>query len=125
MTKRLLSAVLTAAALFAAQAVCAATPAASQPFAEKDTSKSVNGVVTGSDDAPLPGAVVYIKNMKTLAIKSYISEDSGAYRFHALSPNVDYQLYAEFNGQRSAVKTVSSFDTKTDLTFNLKVNAHK
>jgi|SRR3954465_4908310 hypothetical protein len=98
-----------------------ATPPAA--FAkEKDQSKDVNGKVLSKADAPIKGAVVYLKNTKTLAVKSYISDDAGAFHFHALSPNVDYEVYAEFNGQRSGTKTVSSFDSRTTVEMTLKVD---
>jgi hypothetical protein len=92
---------------------------------DKDQSKDMNGKVTDKGDAPLKGAVVYLKNTKTLAVKSYISDDAGTFHFHALSPNVDYELYAEFNGQRSNTKTVSSFDTKTSVEMTLKIDAKR
>ena len=40
--------------------------------------------------------------------------------------NVSYdptrELYAEFNGVRSSTKTISSFDSKTNVTMTLKVD---
>lgn len=88
---------------------------------DKDQLKTVTGTVTGKDDAPLGAAVVYLKNTKTLAVKSFIADDGGNFRFHALSPNVDYEVYAEKGGQRSNVKTVSSFDSRTDVTVKLTI----
>src|SRR5689334_4085367 len=60
--------------------------------------RSVEGVVADTTDNPVNGAVVYIKNTKTLQIRSFITKDQGAYYFHSLSPDVDYELYAESNG---------------------------
>jgi hypothetical protein len=93
--------------------------------AEKERVKNVSGTVLDKSDRPLGGAVVYLKNTKTLAVKSFISQDSGEFRFNALSPNVDYEVYAEFNGARSSTKTVSSFDSKTNVTMTLKVDTNK
>jgi len=93
--------------------------------AEKERVKNVSGTVLDKNDRPLGGAVVYLKNTKTLAVKSFISQDSGEFRFNALSPNVDYEVYAEFNGARSSTKTVSSFDSKTNVTMTLKVDTNK
>ena len=95
------------------------------PAAEKDTSKTITGTVVGSNEAPLSDAVVYIKNTKTLAVKSYITDDAGGFRFLALSPNVDYELHAEFNGQRSSTRTISAFDPKTNVSITLKINTKK
>ena len=93
--------------------------------AEKERVKNVTGTVMDKGEKPLGGAVVYLKNMKTLAVKSFISQDSGEFRFNALSPNVDYELYAEFNGARSSTKTISSFDSKMNVAMTLKIDVAK
>lgn len=84
-------------------------------------SKSVTGQVTNSAGQPLPEAIVFLKNTKTLAVKTFIAEQDGTYHFHGLSPNVDYELYAEYHGQRSDVRTVSQFDSRSELTIHLKI----
>lgn len=99
--------------------------AQSSEVAEKERIRSVTGTVTDRDEAPLGGAVVYLKNTKTLAVKTFISPENGEFRFNGLSPNVDYELYAEFNGARSGTKTISSFDSRTNVTTTLKVDAKK
>jgi hypothetical protein len=93
--------------------------------AEREKVKNVSGLVLDSAEAPISGAVVYLKNTKTLAVKSFITNDTGQFRFNALSPNIDYQIYAEFNGNRSGTKTVSSFDSKTDVNMTLKVDVKR
>lgn len=81
--------------------------------------RSVVGQVLTRADAPVQEAVVYLKNTKTLTIKSFITEKDGGYRFHGLSPNVDYEIYAEHQGQRTSTKTISSFDTRSNITLIL------
>jgi hypothetical protein len=105
-------------------AVLVAAPrlSAQTAVAEKERVKNVTGTVMDKSDKPLGGAVVYLKNTKTLAVKSFISQDNGEFRVNALSPNVDYEVYAEFNGARSSTKTISSFDSKTNVTMTLKVD---
>ena len=71
---------------------------------------------------PLPGAVVYLKNTKTLAIRTFVSDGTGNYRFASLSPNVDYEVYADFKGSKSDTKTLSAFDSRPTATINLKVS---
>jgi hypothetical protein len=65
--------------------------------------------------------VVHLKNTRNLAIKTYITEPDGTYRFSALSPNVDYELYAEVSGQRSDTKTLSAFDNRKQVNITLKL----
>jgi hypothetical protein len=131
LTKILLGGTILGAAAFAlAPRSYAAVETEPEPIAQRDKdkenqSKSLTGNVVGEGDAPLPQSVVYLKNMKTLAVKSFIADDAGVFRFYGLSPNTDYQVYAEFNGQRSGTKTVSSFDSKTKVEMTLKVDVKK
>jgi hypothetical protein len=82
----------------------------------------VQGKVVDADNAPIKGAVVYLKDSRSLAVKSYFSDDQGGYRFGQLSPNTDYEIWAENNGKKSAVKTISSFDSKSQFNINLKID---
>jgi hypothetical protein len=84
-------------------------------------SRTLVGHVYNRQDAPVAKAIVYLKNTKTLAIKTYISEADGSYRFPALSMNVDYEVYAESNGARSDTKTLSGFDSRRQANITLKL----
>jgi carboxypeptidase family protein len=84
--------------------------------------KVVQGRVIGSGEKPQSGAIVYLKNDKTNDIKSFISISDGSYRFGQLSPDIDYEVWAEYQGKKSPVKTVSSFDSKKILSYELKVD---
>jgi len=83
--------------------------------------KVVEGRVVGPGNQPESGAIVYLKNDKTNDIKSFISIADGSYRFGQLSPNADYEVWAEYGGKKSPTKTVSSFDSKKTLSYELKV----
>src|SRR5579872_1060368 len=89
----------------------------------QDQSRNLVGQVLTKSDAPISEAVVYLKNTKTLTIKSFITEKDGGYRFHGLTQNVDYEIYADYQGQKSATKTISSFDTRTNITLNIHIDA--
>lgn len=81
----------------------------------------VQGKVTNDENAAMKGAVVYLKDGRTLSVKSFIADDQGEYRFGQLAPNVDYEIWAEHDGKKSSVKTISSFDTKNQFYINLKI----
>ncbi len=83
--------------------------------------RSVQGVVTNADDSLAVGAVVQMKNMKTLQVRSFITQEDGVYHFYELSPDIDYELKAEFKGGASPTKIVSSFDSRKKVVVNLKV----
>jgi hypothetical protein len=85
-----------------------------------DQNRTVQGVVSAADDSPIPGAVVYLKNTKTLQVRSFITQPNGSYFFHGLSPDVDYELRAENKGASSPTKTLSSFDSRKDANLDLK-----
>ena len=91
-------------------------------FAQKDNAtRSVEGAVTNADDGSVTGAVVQLKNLKTLQIRSFITKDDGSYHFFELSPDVDYELKADFQGASSGAKTLSSFDSRKKAVINLKL----
>src|SRR5580658_2041349 len=85
----------------------------------------VQGIVLGSDDQPQANAVVYLQNQKTQEVRTYITEADGHYRFGQLSSDADYQLWAEYKGRKSKTRTISSFDSKKEFNFNLKIDTQK
>ena len=82
----------------------------------------LTGQVVTSSNAPVDKAIVYLKNTKTLAMKPFITNPDGQYRFPALSPNVDYEVYAEANGKKSDTKVLSSLDSRPNPVIHLKIN---
>lgn len=94
-----------------------------EPFQKKgDNSRVLQGRVTDRQDGVLANAVVYLTNTRTRAVKTYIVGQDGEYRFPSLSPNIDYEVYAQFNGHKSDSKTVSQFDNRPQVNINLKVD---
>lgn len=87
-----------------------------------DNSRVLSGRVTDREEAPLANAVVYLTNTRTRAVKTYIVGQDGGYRFPSLSPNIDYEVYAQYNGKKSDTKTVSQFDNRPQVNINLKVD---
>ncbi len=86
-----------------------------------DSGRLLTGRVIDQAENPLPNAIVYLTNTRTRAIKTYIVGKDGQYHFPALSPNIDYEVYAQFEGMKSDTKTVSQFDNRQTVNFNLKV----
>jgi Carboxypeptidase regulatory-like domain len=87
-----------------------------------DNTRSLTGKVLDRGDNPLPNAVVYLTNSRTRGVKTYIVGADGSYRFPALQPSIDYEVYAQFQGHRSQSKTVSQFDDRQQVSINLKID---
>ena len=102
----------------AVNAVVVLTPSA---FAQAPAARTLDGKVVRGD-APVKGAVVHLKDTRTLAQKSYITAEDGTYRFAQLSGNSDYEVWAEADGKKSSTKSVSSFDTKNSFSITLKID---
>jgi hypothetical protein len=88
--------------------------------------RTVRGVVADkASESPVPSAVVFLRNTRTNAVRSYIANDEGDYRFSGLDPNVDYEIHAEKDGAKSAIRIVSSFDNKKEIVITLKLEKKK
>jgi protocatechuate 3,4-dioxygenase beta subunit len=87
--------------------------------------KVLHGSVIDKSENPVPSSVIYLKNVKSQAVKTYIADDSGNYRFSGLDPNVDYEIHAEHDDMTSSTRTVSSFDSRRDIEVTLKLSKKK
>jgi hypothetical protein len=84
--------------------------------------RTVQGVVLDTGDNAVQGAVVQLKDTKTLQVRSFITQEKGEYHFGGLSTNIDYELRAEHNGMSSATKTLSVYDSRKKANVNLKLD---
>lgn len=113
---------LKSVALAAFFAVVAIIPARAQDKRNLETStRSVKGAVLERDGKPTPGAVVLLKDTKTLQVRSFVTQEDGTYRFYGLSTNDDYELRAQHNGSSSKAKILSSYDSQKEATIDLKL----
>ena len=93
--------------------------------AQQNELRTVHGAVLDKAENPVASAVVYLKNVRTLAVKTYISDHAGEYRFAGLDPNVDYEIHAENDTMISNTRTVSSFDSRKEIVISLKLDKAK
>lgn len=107
------------ATLVAAFAVTAA--AQRKKDREDTTTRALQGTVTDPADQPVKGAVVQLKDMRTLQVRSFITQEQGAYHFSGLKTDVDYEVKADFSGMSSGSKTLSVFDSRKNPILNLKL----
>ena len=99
-----------------------APPQTAPKAAKPSSERPVSGIVTDADGKAVAGAVVQLKNVRTLQIRSFITREKGDYYFAGLSKDVDYEVKAaDSNGHSSAPKTLSAFDTRAEPVLNLQL----
>ena len=95
--------------------------APSSAMAQNLGQRVVSGAVLDESSRPVVGATVFLKNVKTKAIRSYTSTSMGHYYFAQVNMAEDFELWAEKGGKKSAVKTVSSWDARKTFITDLKL----
>ena len=91
---------------------------------EKGTDTSVRtleGIVRDANDNPVEGAVVKLKDTKTLQVRSFITPADGTYRFHGLSRGTNYEVKADHDKAASPTRKLSVFDDRLKPIINLKL----
>jgi len=103
--------------------MAASTPVASaqRKQAQDQNVRSVQGVVEDPQGNLVEGAVVQLKNTKSLQVRSFITQREGNFYFHGLSPDVDYELKAEYKDLASPVRRLSVFDSRKKAVVNLRL----
>ena len=86
---------------------------------EPDGARAVEGKVLDSSNASVEGAVVHLKDTKTLRIRSYITLADGAYHFHGLSADTDYELKATYQESESQTRRLTVYDARKKATIDL------
>jgi Carboxypeptidase regulatory-like domain len=96
-------------------------PMLPQAQAQNIGQRVVMGSVVDADAAAVSGATVFLRNTKTKSIRSYTSSKEGRFRFAQVNMAEDYDLWAEKDGKKSSVKTVSSWDARKEFETELKI----
>lgn len=111
--------ILLAAAL-AAPSAHAQFPGFGKKGKKEPPTRTVKGQVTDEAEEGVQ-AVVQIKNSRTQEVKSFHTKATGEYYFKGLDLNIDYELKAMAENLQSRTRTVSSFDSRTELIYNFKL----
>jgi len=83
--------------------------------------RTVSGTVLNASSQAVASATVFLKNTKTKAIRSYSTTPDGHFHFAQVDMSIDFDLWAEKDGKKSATKTVSSWDARKDFILDLKL----
>jgi hypothetical protein len=88
------------------------TGAHSQDKKDDPNLRAVEGTVVDAQQSPVPRAIVQLKDVKTLQIRSFTAQADGMYHFAGLRTDTDYELKAALGDQSSATKRLSAFDSR-------------
>jgi outer membrane receptor protein involved in Fe transport len=91
--------------------------------AYSQTTGTIDGVVSDTSDAPLPGAKVEAKSPSLQGVRSVVSDASGRYRFAAVPPGT-YTVTASLPGFRSIQRNgiVVTLDGTASVPFRLDIS---
>jgi len=109
------------ALVMSAGVVSAAQKKTREERREEANSRAVQGVVTDASEMPVSGAVVQLKDMRTLQVRSYITQGDGTYHFSGLRADIEYQLLAKAGDTSAGPRTLSIFDSRKDAIMNFKL----
>jgi hypothetical protein len=95
---------------------------AGMAFAQSnDSLRAVEGTVADADGSPVNGAIVQLKDTKSLQIRSFITRENGAYMFQGLKKSVEYELKAKFKDRESKPKLLTIYDDRQRASMDLKL----
>lgn len=120
-TTLLFSLILAATAIGALPTGFLANPALPAAQAQNFGQRTIQGKVLDDREAEVGGATVFLKNLKSRSVKSFTSTADGSFRFAQVGMVDDYEVWAEQGKKKSAVKTISSFDSRKAVDVELKL----
>ena len=95
------------------------------PKEDKSRLRELTGIVKDDSGTPIDGAVVRIKDTKTGRVIDYITKQDGAFQFHELDMDIDYELTAQRKGFDNAAKKLSKYDSRKPATLNFELQRAK
>ena len=100
-------------------------PGGDKWFKKKDRppekSRSLDGAVLDPAGDLVEGAVVQLKDTKSLRVRSYVTLKDGKYRFHGLSTEIDYEVKATHQGRASRTRRLTVYDSRKKASMDLKL----
>lgn len=96
------------------------------PKEDKSRIRDLSGVVKDESGAPVDGAIVQLKDLKTGKMVDFITKQDGAYVFRELNMDIDYELTAKRDGLGDAVKKkLTKYDSRRPATLNFELQRKK
>ncbi len=92
------------------------------PIAAFAQRRGVHGFVRDQEGRAIKSAGVQLKDLRTLRIRTTLTDGDGLYQFATLNPDVDYQVKAVYEGRFSEEHVTDRFATAPDVTVNLRID---
>lgn len=83
--------------------------------------RTVHGTVVDANGETVPTSVVYLYDEQTHAVRTYIADDRGRYRFSGIRFHTDYRIHAEHNGLASSVRKIPAHSANKQIKLDLKL----
>jgi hypothetical protein len=91
-------------------------------FAQRNEGlRAVEGTVYSASGEKVNGAIVQLKDMKTLQIRSFITREEGKFLFQGIRRSTEYELKAKHGGKESKAEVLTIFDDRQRATVDLKL----
>ena len=81
----------------------------------------VSGAVVDANSVPVVGATVFLKDIKSKAIRSYTTTENGRFRFASVNMAEEHELWAEMSGKKTAIKSISPWESRKEFEAELKL----
>jgi hypothetical protein len=83
--------------------------------------RAVEGTVYSASGEKVNGAVVQLKDMKTLQIRSFITREEGKFLFQGIRRSTEYELKARHGDKESRPQVLTIFDDRERATVDLRL----
>jgi hypothetical protein len=111
--------------LMLAVAVLAPSASAALLGKKEPEVRKIKGLVIDSQDTPIPGAIVFLKNLRRNRTLSVATGDDGSFLFPDVDRKADFEIHAEYKGASSSTRSLPSMDPRLTIILNLKIATQK
>lgn len=94
-------------------------------YSQASPLRTIHGIVVDAKGEVVSASIVYLHDERTNAIRTYITDPLGRFRFSGISYNTAYRIHAEHKGSLSAVRRISAHNTSKLIKLDLKLDIKK
>jgi hypothetical protein len=87
--------------------------------------RTIHGIVVDAKGEAVSASIVYLHDERTNAVRTYVTDLHGRFRFSGISDYADYRIHAEHEGLMSAVRRIPAHSTSKLINLDLKVDRKK